>query len=572
MGQRCVAHGPSSAVFRRNVGGGQGYQLERSSEKRCCHNRNAGAQIKHEIRSCESLMTLPIPLDEIYFGERDGLHEFMKQDKLAVSVLDNSFVNPPKIKMNELLVGARYIIVGPKGAGKTTLLWHLKRNSPAQHSKVVLFKSNIRKEDRDQLDRLVDLIVVEDQRKFVVDTDYKTIWEWYILKNILRLISPSDIIEGIEIYQDLLVLLEVSQNKFNTIYDKLYLEKVKGSIKINVDVGVLKSEVAAEIEARKSADGKLLLLDAVRLVQEALPSVRIRSDVSVRVFFDELEFFMSEDGDGERDRRMVRDIIFACSTVNTLCANSGLDIVVYASIRSEIIRSIESTGQEVGKLISAFGVNLDWYSDTVDDHPVLSIFENKIRYSEVYSVGEYTEDVWSKYFPLTVHGKEVRKYLLDMGLHRPRGVLLRITAALEKAHGRSNFTEDNFLDSEDRFGELMLDEYLEEISATLDEGARFAVASSLRGNHYAFERPEYEQRLRRLAEKDKAAKNLLEKVGVDNTLKLLFRVGIIGNHFDVRESGHVKNRQIWSFRGVAEPLLDQRFVVHQSVRKVLATK
>jgi hypothetical protein len=419
---------------------------------------------------------------------------------------------------------------------------------------------------------MTDLIVVEDQKKFRVETDYKTVWEWYILKNVLRLIQVEDIVEGLDIFRDLVILLEADSGRFNTFYDNFYIEKVKGKIALNVDIGALKSEISSEIEARRiDGEKKISLLDAVRLVQAALPRVRLASGTAIRLYFDELEFFMSEDGDGERDRRMVRDLMFACNNVNTLLTACNMDAVVYASIRSEILRSIGSTNQEVGKLVTAFSVVLDWYSEGVEDHPVLSIFENKIQYSEVNSVGAYTEDVWRQYFPLFVLGKDIRRYLLDSGLHRPRGVLLRLVAALEKSHSKVRFDEESFLESEELFGDLMLEEYLDEIAATLDEDARVSVISILRGNHYAFDRVAFAERIKKLSATSKPAKVLLEHVGVDNMLKLLFRVGIIGNHFEIKENGHTKNRQIWAFRGVSEPLLDKRFVVHQSVRKTLAT-
>jgi hypothetical protein len=64
-------------------------------------------------------MQLPILLSDIHFGERDALHEFMKQDKQDITILDNSFVIPPRVKIEELLSGARYFVLGPKGSGKT---------------------------------------------------------------------------------------------------------------------------------------------------------------------------------------------------------------------------------------------------------------------------------------------------------------------------------------------------------------------------------------------------------------------------------------------------------------------
>ena len=84
--------------------------------------------------------------------------------------------------------------MGPKGSGKTTFLLNLREAHGNHKSNLILFKSKIRKEDRDQLDKLTDTIVVNDQGKYQVEADYKTVWEWYLLKNILRLVEEEDIL------------------------------------------------------------------------------------------------------------------------------------------------------------------------------------------------------------------------------------------------------------------------------------------------------------------------------------------------------------------------------------------
>jgi len=353
-------------------------------------------------------MSLPIFIQDIYFGERDALHEFMKQDKSDLRILESSFVPPPRVNLEELYNGARYIIVGPKGSGKTTLLWHMKRRNTPHKSNVILFKSQLRREDRDQLDKMVDMIIVQDQKSYRQEADYKTVWEWYILKNIFRLIAPEDLVEGSELYHDIVLLLEADKKKFNTLYDKFHVDTVRGKVKINLDLGVLKSEIATEIAARRTDDSKIALLDLVRLVQESLRSLKIKPLTSIRLYFDELEFFISNDEDGQRDRRLVRDLLFSVYNTNLLFSNAGLDVVTYASIRSEILSSIQITTQELSKIISAFGVNLNWHNENTDNHPILEIFENKIHGSEINQMGLQSENVWTTYFPETVSNKDIK--------------------------------------------------------------------------------------------------------------------------------------------------------------------
>ncbi|WP_137154468.1 ATP-binding cassette domain-containing protein [Rhizobium sp. FKL33] len=512
---------------------------------------------------------IPIPIEELQFGERDAFHEFIKQDKQGSSILDNAFVVPPRIKLNELNSGARTFIVGPKGSGKTTLMLHLRRHQNPAYSGLVLFKSHIRKEDRDALDKMTNIIVVEDQHSVRPDADYKTVWEWYILKNVFRLIPSDAVLSGLDVYRDISVLLEVDNHKFNTIYDKMYVERAKGSIKVSVDFGALKSELGAEVEARRTAEGRMQLLDLVRIIIHSLRMIKLKHDRSVRLYFDELEFFMSDDGDGNRDRRLVRDLLFAAYNMNNHFSEAGLDVNVYATLRSEILGSIKLTTQELGKIIDAFGVNLNWYNDNIDNHPVVNIFENKIRLSEIEYCGSQSGDPLSVYLPDFVGQKDIRRYLLDAGLHRPRGVLLRLKAAAELAFGKSSISSADFLSSENSFGEAMLEEFTEEISASFDESSKAAILGMFRGKHFAFTVNDLEIRLRDAAVKDKSARNLLRDYGINEIVRLLFRVGMIGNQFEIKEHGYSKVRDVWSFRGAADPIMDQRFVLHLSVRKAL---
>jgi len=429
------------------------------------------------------------------------------------------------------------------------------------------YTTEIRKEDRDKLDELTDFIVVEDQKKVRLDADYKTVWEWFILKTIVRLINPEDVLARADLYKDIVTLLQADKARFKTFYDRFYVDRAKGGVKLNFDLGALKTEISSEIEARRVDGDRVPLLDLVRLVQEALSQIRFRKDVKIRLYFDELEFFVSADGDGERDRRLVRDLLFSVYTTNMLFSREGIDVVIYASVRTEILNSISTTTQELEKNISAFGVYIDWSQDSWENHPVIDIIEGKIMYSEISQVGGYSENVWDTYFPNCISDVPIKKYLLDNGLHRPRGVILRLSAAVEKARGKKEFVESDFTGSENRFGELMLQEFSEELAATYDEAARDAVFSLIRGRKFLFSRDEMHSRIIMRASTDKSVRRIRDDIGTDGLLRILYRIGMIGNVFDIDG----KSRQRWSVRGEANPYIEHKFVLHRSVRSVLST-
>ncbi|QEU09882.1 hypothetical protein FOB51_18775 [Paracoccus yeei] len=508
-----------------------------------------------------------IDLNKIRFGDPDALHELVKQKKDGSRVLVNSFVAPPRADISQLESGAKFFIVGPKGSGKTTFILKLREAHGNHKSNLILFKSKIRREDRDQLDKLTDTIIVDDQGKFQVEADYKTVWEWYLLKNTLRLVDEDDILEGKAYFRDVVLLLEADKRKFNTLFDSMRVEGAKGSVKVKVGVGALSSEIGAEIDARRKEGDTLPLLDLVRLSQEAIKNIRLKAGVKCRLYVDELEFFLEDSGDGERDRRMVRDLIFSVYNTNLLFDDAGIDALCYACVRSEVINSFPGSSAELSKILRSFSVHLNW--EPVNDEPsaVIEIFTRKIQNSEIEEIGEFSDDPWAVYFPKLVSGKDVRRFLLDMGSHRPRGVLLCLMAAAERAYGRDKFIEADFDDKDNVFAQSMFDEFKDELSASLYAYEIDAVFMLLRGKHYTFNLSEFRSRIAKLAATTESVRKLRASRDPEFIIKSLYRCGVIGNFF--RAEGSNLPRQTWFVRGYPDPIMDKPFVVHQSLQRLL---
>ncbi len=510
-----------------------------------------------------------ISIEKIRFGDPDALHEYMRQEKEGSRVLFNSFIAPPKANISQLESGSKFFVVGPKGSGKTTILLHLREILGDKHSALILFKSKIRPEDRSKLDKMTRTIVVEDQGNFAVETDYRTVWEWYILKNIFRLIDPSDVQDGVGYFQDVSLLLEADQKKFNTLFDSMKVEGVKGKVNLSVNVGALKSEIGAEIEARRkdAGDSTLDLLDLVRLSQEALKNIKLKDDVKVRLYIDELEFFLEEMGSGERDRRMVRDLIFSVYSMNQTFYEAGIDALCYASVRSEVIYSFPGSSSELNKIMRSFSVSLNWEPAPGNPSSITEIFRRKIENSEIEEGEVPTPDPWSSYFPETINDKDTQRFLLDMGSHRPRGVLLCLLSAAERAWGKTAFTEDDFEDSDNSFAQAMLDEFKDELSANLFDYEIDAAFSILRGRHYVFDLPEFIRRMNSASEAIASVRRLKQSRRAEFVVAALYRSGVVGNFFKNEGSG--LQRQTWASRGYPDPILDKPFIVHQSLQKLL---
>lgn len=510
-----------------------------------------------------------IPVDDIKFGDPDALHELMQQDRDGSNVLMNSFVAPPRANLKQLETGSKFFIVGPKGSGKTTILLHLRRQQKNMTSSLVLFKSKIRKEDRAKLDRMTQTVVVGDQGAFQVDTDYKTVWEWYLLKNFFRLLDLDDVVVGKQYFHDISLLLEADKKKFNTLFDSMKVDGVKGRIKISVNAGVLQSEIGAEIEARRKNDNEIDLLDLVRLAQEGIKQIKLKPDAGCRLYLDELEFFLEEYGDGERDRRLVRDLIYTVYNLNFLFHEAGWDARVYACVRSEVIHSFPGSSSELNKLIRSFSISLNWEPLRHGDSAIIEIFERKIQNSEIECAGRYSNDVWSRYFPEKVFDKETKRFLLDMGSHRPRGVLLCLLAASERAWGRDHFVESDFDDGDNTFAQSMLDEFKDELAANLFDFEIEAVFAILRGKHFSFNFQDFKKRCYELEGQMESVKKLKARRKMEWVVETMYRCGVIGNYFKSESAG--LPRQTWAARGYPDPIMDKPFIVHQSVQRLLDT-
>lgn len=308
------------------------------------------------------------------------------------------------------------------------------------------------------------------------------------------------------------------------------------------------------------------MLDLVRLTQHGLKNIKLKSGISCRLYIDELEFFLEEAGTGERDRRMVRDLVFSVYNMNMIFQENDFNALSYACVRSEVINSFPGSSSELSKIIKSFSVSINWEPPTGQESSVLDIFARKIINSEIEETGQYCDDPWQSYFPSTVEGKDTKRFLLDMGSHRPRGVLLCLTTAAERAWGRNHFIETDFDDHDNVFAQSMLDEFKDELSASMFDYEIEATIALIRGKRYIFDLSDMKGRLHDLSSLSSVQK-MKKKRDADFIIKSLYRCGLIGNFFRAEENQ--LQRQTWAIRGYPEPIMDKPFIVHQSLQRLL---
>ncbi len=80
---------------------------------------------------------------------------------------------------------------------------------------------------------------------------------------------------------------------------------------------------------------------------------------------------------------MVRDLIFAISSLNELFRENDVPIHLIGGVRSEVIDNLGALGQEVDRIVHDKAVTIAWhYANRSLNHPLFDIIRNKIQASE----------------------------------------------------------------------------------------------------------------------------------------------------------------------------------------------
>lgn len=95
------------------------------------------------------------------------------------------------------------------------------------------------------------------------------------------------------------------------------------------------------------------------------------------IIFDELELSVRSEKENQRDIKLVRDLILAIDRLNEICKLNDFDIHIIASVRTEVINSVHSSGYEINKSIEDYGITISWYQKggNYQNHQLLKMLE-----------------------------------------------------------------------------------------------------------------------------------------------------------------------------------------------------
>jgi hypothetical protein len=515
---------------------------------------------------------MSLTLRQLRIGKVDGKHEYLTpKDERGRDTFD-AFLIPDVVEEERLHNADIFFVEGFRGTGKTSLLrWHAERiRAAVAHTDFILFKSDLTEMQRQQISKEVGITWTDvDSQKMEIAQDFKDAWTWFILhkigeifldekKTVIDPSSPTNIIGR------LLGLLD------DRIFKKSigFMPKLEGgSIRISADVKFFEAELKGDF--KNIGDSGKATLEAInKRIIAILPSVMIGSPIYI--YFDELEVFYHTPEQHARDQRMVRDLLFSIAKLNDMFRNKNININIIAAVRSEVIDSIGSLGQEVDRLVHDRGFLLSWHHAKKSlQHPLIQIIRNKILVSERAHGINKNDDPIGRYFPTQINQDSIETFLLDRSFYKPRDIVWRLSIAQKLFPNRQSFAQDILEQTEIEYSSKLWEEIRYELSATYSSEEINAIEMVLSGGRTAFDLEQIDERFDKARKYSSTLQGLLPRRSVREIMADLYRLGAVGNSFRAGSTGtDIRNR--WSFRGDQNLLPDKRMVIHPALNKRLS--
>jgi len=508
-------------------------------------------------------------ISKVQFGELDARNEVFQQSRNDSMVFFNSYQIPPGVNFDSILSGSKYFITGQKGTGKTALIWYLKHRIEEYkgHAEIVLFKSDLTEAERQHIASLTDTNIFVDQGKISIQYDYKQNWLWFIIRTISKMLEYDDLDFGKESLHDLKELTGVNKKNKQTIFSGLQFTKIRVAIETAIKTGVFKSGIKGELEAIYSKKDSSII-DIISMCEQELINLKVKDRRRYCLLFDELELFLNKVDQRDRDLALIRDLLYAVSRINRKFGTNN-SITIYASVRSEVLQEVNRIGPEIRRDVSDFGAEVLWnINSQSSSQPILNIVEAKIQASELENGLKQTADVWDTYLPKILFGKNIKQYLLDISMYKPRNLVRRLKLAQAAHYNEGSLISDDFSDSAQTFSSDVWSEIEEDLLSSYTPMQVSCIKSILSGFQVKFNLSSLKERIERLSRIDvNISTNIRGCIDAAKIAYDLYRVGAIGNVYRLDSENRHEGRDRWVFRNYLEPLLDKDFIIHESLRK-----
>lgn len=497
---------------------------------------------------------------DIKFGKTDASNELMEfGDDYYLS----SFLEYERYRIEDFFEGRKYFILGRKGTGKTALLKYMEcklRENPENLVIPIRFKSDFDEVDRSNIKRtsfLPQEEVIENNNEKL--KSYVSPWQVYLIYQIFKHNNSKNAEYSVfcnnKEYTLIwkLLLMIFGENGGNKIVPKIS----KGLINISVGTQGIDANLAAEIELNNNKINYVLTAKKIIDMYQSLSFSR----TPVYILIDELELSVKSKKQREADIELVRDLIIAIDRMNRVSKDKLYNVHFYASVRTDVVNSVLSSGFEINKCIEDYGVTIDWYQrgGNYVDSPLLKLLEKKIKASEKeQNLKTESNDVWETYFENKIQGMEIRKFLLNFSWYRPRDVIRMMTFAQEYCNKETEkFNQRVFDEAIQQYSNNMWNEVSEEISLKYTKEEMKAIEKIFTGIQVPFGFSDINSRMKEKAGLYDYVEKFSNKYKMTDVLEMLFDWGIVGN------SGE---RMVFSFLGYKEMDITKPMIIHTPLR------
>ncbi|QUR94167.1 P-loop ATPase, Sll1717 family [Macrococcoides canis] len=496
------------------------------------------------------------------FGNIDAKPEAQDDERFFL----DSFYAPENVDLNEIYAGKKFLITGAKGTGKTALLRFLNNKKPHNDlSDFILFKTDI--EEHKRLDFLTDL-GINDINQYEVDKirqlDFEVNWKLFFFNRIANKINDNEFFINDKNWKNFKKTASKNKNEIK----KLNFSNIHYNNKSNVNTGIISNSL--DMSGEINFNNNVNIYSELETVEGLFKQLNIKEslyDKKYYFFVDELELSRLNEKMYVRDSILIRDLLMTVYKLNQISKEIFSSRLVFiCAVRSEVISSLYSSGKEINKLTESYGYSLTWTQNGGEyfRNPLIKILIKKIKASDIKLKYLSDREIWNLYFEksLFIFNQKINteNYILRQTYMKPRDIVRLFNTIKNKYGDRNKFNIELFEGVRETYAQLTWNEVMEELTVKYNPVELEAIKSLITGINNS-NLSDIEIKAEQKIKYNEELKKLIEKYSIHNILKDLYRVGVVGN---------LNNKKVrFSFRGQSEVNFESKFIIHESIRKIL---
>lgn len=509
-----------------------------------------------------------IKLSDIILGYVDGKNEAQKDWFTDLFYTDNNMVE--KVSNDP----AVFIISGRKGTGKTILAKYIEKKYKENGvvTKVIdkeeLFLHYILEKTSDQLNqaelsaflRYCILIAIAQQ---IVENEKNAINELRVTNGIFSIFASLRSIKRLKRF-------------YNDVYPKGAFKSYSGEQEVEStksgDIG--KDSIIFSHKNRRSRKNLLDRKKYFELLQELEHLIfEVAKYLDFFVFFDDLDELESRRFLSDSTEHIFITLLNTVQSLNMKLQEQGhKKSKVIVLLRSDILEDLNTRSSNLNKMIVDGCVNLNWIKPSVHDenHPLMDLLLTKMQKSCFKQSRKTKKEIYEELFEWFKR-KAIIDYLMENSFGRPRDTIMFLNTIIREYPDANHFDHKMFESPEckKQYSKSFTNELKNELSIHFTEEEILDMFGLLekqgkKAFSYNDVQEYYEQN-----------KMLFPTIlDLQETLKSMYKFGIIGNTWRIGKEGQYQYRSAWAYRedGHADADFSKRFCVHIALRRELKVK